>query len=61
MERRAMSNLVRGLDRVERLILILRHCDNLHWREIADLLGLPEMQVMQTYLRVLKDQMRCVA
>ncbi len=56
-----MSNLVRGLDRVERLILILRHCDNLQWREIADLLGLKEMQVMQTYLRVLKDQMRCVA
>jgi DNA-directed RNA polymerase specialized sigma24 family protein len=61
MERRAMSNLVRGLDRVERLILMLRHCDNLQWREIADLLCLSEIFVMQTYVRVLKDQMRCVA
>lgn len=56
-----MSNLVRGLDRVERLILILKFCDNLNWREIADLLGLKEMQVVQMYLQVLKDQMRCVA
>jgi DNA-directed RNA polymerase specialized sigma subunit len=61
MERRAMSNLVRGLNRVERLILILRYCDNLQWKEIADLLGLPEIFVVQTYVRVLKDQMRCVA
>ncbi len=56
-----MSNLMRGLNRVERLILMLRYCDELQWREIAELLGLPEIQVMQTYVRVLKDQMRCVA
>jgi DNA-directed RNA polymerase specialized sigma subunit len=55
-----MANLVRGLNRMERLILILRHCENLNWREISDLLGLPEMQVMQMYLQVLKDQMRLV-
>jgi hypothetical protein len=40
---------------------MLRHCDNLQWREIADLLRLSEIFVMQTYVRVLKDQMRCVA
>jgi RNA polymerase sigma factor (sigma-70 family) len=56
-----MSNLIRGLEPRERLILILRHCDRLEWKEIADLLGLSEFLVVQTYLRILKDQMRCVA
>ena len=56
-----MSHRVRELDRVERLILMLRHCDSLNWKEIADLLDLSEIFVVQTYLRVLKDQMRCVA
>ncbi|MCA9070239.1 MAG: hypothetical protein KDA84_15000 [Planctomycetaceae bacterium] len=55
-----MSNLIRGLDRIERLILILRCCENLSWHEIAELLGLSELHVTQTYLRILRDQMRCV-
>ena len=55
-----MSNLIRELSRIERLILILRYCENLNLHEIADLLGLPELFVEQTFLQVLKDQMRCV-
>lgn len=55
-----MSNGIRGLDRIERLILVLRCCENLSWAEIAELLGLSEMHVTQTYVRILKEQMRCV-
>lgn len=55
-----MSNVIRGLDRIERLILILHCYENLSWTEIAELLELSEMLVVQTYLRILKEQMRCV-
>ncbi len=55
-----MSNLSQGLGRIERLILILRYCENLKLQEIADLLGLPLLFVEQTYWQVIKDQMRCI-
>ncbi len=55
-----MSNLIRGLTQIERLVLILRCWEKLQWKEIAQVLGLSELLVEQTYVRVLKDQMTCL-
>jgi DNA-directed RNA polymerase specialized sigma24 family protein len=54
-----MSSTRHGLNRLERLILILRYYEDLTCTEIAATLSLPAREIEATITRLLRQQFQC--